>query len=94
MKLRHFASAGVLAFGLGAGALLGTGVAAAAPAAPGIDFPQKPGHGPGGWDGWGPKPGKGHGHGPWGKGGFGLNGIDACISATAPYGNVSGFVCI
>lgn len=90
MKLLYMASAGVLALGLGAATVIGTGVAGAAPGAPGIEFPQKPHHG-GGWDDRGPKPGKGHG--PWGKG-FGIDGIDACISATGPYGNVSGFVCI
>ncbi len=91
MKLLQMAAAGVLALGLGAGSVIGTSVANAAPGVPGIEFQQKPHHG-GGWDDWSPKPG--NGHGPWGKGGWGFDGIDACISATGPYGNVSGFVCI
>jgi hypothetical protein len=86
MKLIDAVATGVLAVGLTVGSVAGAHVASAAPATPGIDFPQKPHHG---WDDWRPGPG----HGKWGRGGW-FNGIDACISATGPYGNVSGFVCI
>ncbi len=87
MKLKDAVAIVVLTVGFCVGTLAGAGVANAAPNAPGIDFPQKPHHG--GWDDWGPGPG----HGKWGKGGW-FPGVDACISATGPYGNVTGFVCI
>lgn len=89
MKLKDAVVGVVLAVGFSVGSLAGAAVASAAPNAPGIDFPQKPHHDD--WDDWGHKPGRGHGN--WGGGGW-VNGIDACISATGPYGNVSGFVCI
>ena len=92
MRVKDVVAGTVLAVGLGVGSLAGAGVASAAPGTPGIDIAQKPHHGD--WDDWGPgKPG----HGNWkpGKWVRGWNpGIDACISATGPYGNVSGFVCI
>ncbi len=86
MKLKNVVAGSVLLAGLGAGALAGMGVASAAP---GSDIAQKPHHGHE-WDDWGP--GRGHGHGNWGNAGW--NGIDACVSATGPYGYVSGSVCI
>ncbi|BBZ35044.1 hypothetical protein [Mycolicibacterium confluentis] len=89
MKLKDTLAIAVLAVGLSAGGLMGASVAVAAPNAPGIDFPQKPHHG---GDDWGPGPGRGHGHGNWGPGW--VNGIDACVGATGPYGYVTGYVCI
>jgi Spy/CpxP family protein refolding chaperone len=80
MKVKDVVAGTVLAVGLGVGSLAGAGVASAAPGAPSIDIAQKPHHGD-----WG--------HGKRGHGGW-YPGIDACISATGPYGNVSGFVCI
>ena len=77
---------GFSAVGLGAG-----GVASAVPlppATPGIPLPQKPhGHGhDGDWndeDGWG-----------WNGPGWNGPGISACISATGPWGYVTGTACI
>ena len=89
MKLKDVVAGTVLVAGLGMGALAGMGAASAAPGAPGSDIAQKPHHGHD-WDDWGP--GRGHGPGKWG--GAGWNGIDACISATGPYGYVSGYACI
>jgi hypothetical protein len=90
MKLKDVIAGTVLAAGVGIGALVGAGMASAAPGTPGIDIAEKPHHDNGNdWD----HPGRGwDGPGKWGKAGW--NGIDACISATGPYGNVSGFVCI
>lgn len=69
--------------------LVGAGAASATPGLPTIDIAEKPhrghghDHGPGKW-----------GHGPvWAKGGWNP-GIDACVSATDPYGAVSGYVCL
>ena len=87
MKVKDVVAGTVLAVGVGVGSLVGAGVASAAPGAPSIDIAQKPHHGD--WDDWNDW---GHGNRKWGRG---WNpGIDACISATGPYGNVSGFVCI
>ncbi len=88
MKVKDVVTGTVLAVGLGVGSLVGAGVAIAAPGTPSIDIAQKPHHDD--WDDWGHD---GKGHGNWGRGGW-YSGIDACISATGPYGNVSGFVCI
>jgi hypothetical protein len=69
------------------------------PATPVTTWPQDPG--------WGHGPGHGHGHGggdwgdwgdrgggPWyGPGWYGP-GISACVSATGPWGYVTGSVCI
>ena len=93
-----FAVAGALAFSaLG----LGVGVASAAPISPGVSgtpLPQDDG-----W--WGH--GHGHGHGHWGGGddwggpwwgpggGWGYGGgVNACVSASGPWGFVSGSACI
>lgn len=90
MKLKNVFAIVVLAVGFGVGSVMGAGVASADPYAPGIGFPQKPHHGHwGDWDDWGHGPG----HGGWIRGGW-IPDVDACISATGPYGNVSGFVCI
>lgn len=90
MKLKDAVAVVVLAVGFSIGSLASGGVASAAPNAPGIDFPQKPHHDDwDDWDDWG----NGPGHGKWDRGGW-YNGIDACISAAGPYGNVAGFVCI
>ena len=84
--------AGVLGFGL-----LGLGVGGVASAVPspstsGTPLPQKPHgpHGPGGGDwngpGW-------NGPGWYGPGWY-APGISACISATGPWGYVTGTACI
>ena len=61
------------------------------PATPVTPWPQNPGHGHGrgggGWDG----PWDGPGYGP---GWYGGPGISACLSATGPFGYVTGSVCI
>ena len=88
MKVKDVVAGTVLAVGLGVGSLAGAGVASAAPGTPSI---EKPHHGDwDDWDDWGHGNG---GHGNWGGGGW-YPGIDACINATGPYGNISGFVCI
>ena len=70
---------------------MGLGVANAAPGTPRIDISQKPHHGDwDDWDNWGHGNG---GYGKWGGGGW-YPGIDACISATGPWGYVQGSVCI
>ncbi|MBV5242445.1 MULTISPECIES: hypothetical protein [Mycolicibacterium] len=62
----------------------------AVPGAPGIDIAQKPHH-----DDWEVLDGDGpwRGHGRWGGGGW-YPDVNACISATGPYGYVTGFVWI
>jgi hypothetical protein len=88
INLKKIVAAIVMAGTLGFSVFgLGAGVANAKPHVPGPPGPPGPGHGHGGdWydgDGYGPGPG----YGPnWG--------IDACMSATGPYGNVSGWLCI
>ncbi|ANI38470.1 hypothetical protein [Mycolicibacterium vaccae] len=86
MKLNHLVAGAVLAAGLGAAGLVGAGAAGAAPVGAGVGFAEKPHHD---WK----HPGKGPRHAKW-AGNDGLRGVDACITATSPYGNVSGFVCI
>jgi hypothetical protein len=88
MRVKHVVVGTVLAVGLGVGSLAGAGVASAAPGTPSI---EKPHHGD--WDDWNDWGNGNGGHGKWGGGGW-YPGIDACISATGPYGNISGFVCI
>ena len=63
---------------------LGTGVANAAPGAPNIDIVEKPHHDD--WDDWDDWRGW---DGPryWGP-------VQACISATGPFGYVTGTACI
>jgi hypothetical protein len=100
LKKTISAAAFVGALGFGALGLGSGGVASAAPifpAAPATPLPQDPGHGHGhghggdwGWDGgnWG---GPWYGPGYWnGPGGW----INACVSATGPWGYVTGSVCI
>ena len=80
----------VLAIFLGVGSVAGAGLAGAAPGVSSIDVAQMPHHDD--WEDlndWRP----GRGRGDWGRGGW-YPGIDACVSATGPNGNVSGFVCI
>ncbi len=96
MDLKKIAAEATIAGALGLTALgIGAGVASAGPlfpAAPETPWVQDKPHGDG--DG-----GHGHGGGNWGKGpglggpGF-WNPIDACITATGPYGYVAGYVCI
>ncbi len=79
---------------------VGTGVAHAVPISPGVSgtpWPQDDdwwgdghGHGHGHWGrgwgpGWGPGYGPGYGYGP---------GVGACVSASGPWGYVSGSACI
>lgn len=94
IDLKTIAVTATMACALGLTPLgMGLGVANAAPGTPRIDIAEKPHHGD--WDDWGPGNG-GHGnggHGKWRGGGW-YPGIDACISATGPYGNVSGYACI
>ncbi|WNG88806.1 hypothetical protein C6A87_006165 [Mycobacterium sp. ITM-2016-00317] len=85
MKLNHLVAGAVLAAGLGAAGLVGAGAAGAAPVGLGGGFAEKPHHD---WK----HPGKGPRHAKWA--GNDVRGVDACITATSPYGNVSGFVCI
>ena len=84
MNLKRIVAGAMIAATLGFSALgLGAGVANAKP------------HGPGGpWI-----PGPGHGHwvdGPWRGPGWGpdLWPINACVSATGPFGYVTGTACI
>jgi hypothetical protein len=95
IDLKTIAVAATIAGALGLSPLgMGPGVANAVPGTPRIDIAQKPHHGD--WDDWNGGHGNGRGnggHGKWGRGGW-YPGIDACIGATGPYGNVSGFVCI
>jgi hypothetical protein len=75
----------------------GVGMANAVPISPVppvTTWPQDPGHGHGhghGGDDWG-----GDGGGPWygGPGWYGAPGISACVSATGPWGYVTGSACI
>ena len=83
MKVKDVVAGTVLAVGLGVGSLAGAGVASAAPGAPSIDIAQKPHHGD--WDDWNDWGHGNRGHGGWGGGGW-YPGIDACISATGPWG--------
>ena len=76
----------------------GAGMANAVPISPVTSvttWPQNPGHGHGhGRDGWdGPWTGRGYGPG-YGQGWYGGPGISACLSATGPWGYVTGSVCI
>jgi hypothetical protein len=97
MDLKKIAAEATIAGALGLTALgIGAGVASASPlvpATPGAPWLQDKPH----WDGDGGH--GGHGDGNWGKGpghggpGF-WNPIDACITATGPYGYVAGYVCI
>ena len=91
MKVKDVVAGTALAVGLGVGSLAGAGVASAAPGAPSIDIAQKPHHGD--WDDWNDWGHGNRGHGGWGGGGW-YPGIDACISATGPWGYVQGSVCI
>ena len=86
MKLNHLVAGAVLAAGLGAAGLAGAGAAGAAPVSVGGGFAEKPHHD---WK----HPGKGPRHAKCARN-DGLRGVDACNTATSPYGNVSGIVCI
>ena len=88
--------AAVVIFGACSFTALGWGAGMAnagpiSPATPVTTWPQNPGHGHGhgggGWDG----PWYGPGYGP---GWYGGPGISACLSATGPFGYVTGSVCI
>ncbi|AFM15908.1 hypothetical protein Mycch_1100 [Mycolicibacterium chubuense NBB4] len=90
MIVKNLSAATILAFGLAIAGVVGAGSAIAAPPTVGVDIAQKPHHDDGhDWNG----PGPGRGHGYWGVGGW-YPGIDACVSATGPYGYLSGYVCI
>ena len=103
LNVTTIASAAAVAGALGFAALgLGPGVAHADPALPGIPWQQDD---DGGWGG-----GHGHGHGHWGGGGGDWGGgpgwggggpgwgwgpgVGACVSATGPWGYVTGSACI
>jgi hypothetical protein len=81
----------VAAFGLGSGLANATPMA---PLTPGSPVWQDDG-----W-GWGPGHGHGHGHGgygwgaPWYGPGYYGGGITACVSASGPWGYVTGSICI
>ena len=99
VNLKIIMAAAVIA-GAGSFSTLGWGVGMASaapisPVAPVTTWAQGPGHGHG----------HGHGHGggdwvgdwgrPWyGPGWYGGPGISACVSATGPWGYVTGSVCI
>ena len=98
MKVKNVAAGAVLAVGLGVGSLAGAVVTNAAPGAPNVDIVEKPHHDDWGWDddeGWG---NNGWGNNGWGRGGWGYggwgHGVQACVSATGPWGYVQGSVCI
>ena len=91
------AAAVVAALGFSAVGLVAEGTASGAPipASPVAPLPQDDGHG----HGHGPWHGDGDGHwgGPWngGPGYWGGPGfVSACVSATGPWGYVSGSICI
>jgi hypothetical protein len=95
--LKTIAVAATIAGAIGLTALeMGPGVSNAAPSSPvtsGTPWARGPGPDPGpghgDWHG-----GPGWGKGPWHGGPGFLGPIDACIAATGPYGNVTGYVCI
>ena len=101
MNLKKIMAAAAIAAVLGftAPALGAGGVANAVPTSPGASgtpWPQDDdgdgwwGHGHGHWHG-----GWGHGWGPgWGGPGWYGGGINACVSATGPWGYVTGSACI
>ena len=102
MNLKKIAAATTIAGALGLTALgIGKGVANAAPPSPHASTPwqQDDGHGHGHGHGDGGDWGEG---GDWGDGGPSWNGpgpywgpgISGCVSASGPYGNVSGWLCI
>jgi len=76
------AALGLSAFGLGAG------VANAKPHGPGIPWIPGPGPGHGDWEDGGDGAWYGPGYGPY------LGPIQACVSATGPWGYVTGTACI
>jgi hypothetical protein len=97
VNLKKIMAAAVIAGAFGFTALgVCPGVVNAVPASPvtsGAPLPQDNG----GWW-WGPGHGHGHGHGRWGPGwggpGWYGGGVSACISATGPWGYVTGSACI
>lgn len=94
IDLKTIAAEATIAGALGLTALgMGAGVANAAPPSPvtsGTPWAQdKPHHGD--WDDWDDR--GDWGGGPW-YGGPGYGGIQACISATGPFGYVTGSACI
>ena len=97
IDLKTIAAGATIAGALGLTALgMGLGVANAAPPSPvtsGTPWPQDKPHGDGhGHDGdW---HGGDWGGGPWHGGPGWYPGIDACVSATGPFGYVTGSVCI
>ena len=97
IDLKTIAAGATIAGALGLTALgMGPGVANAAPPSPvtsGTPWPQDKPHGDGhGHDGdW---HGGDWGGGPWHGGPGWYPGIDACVSATGPFGYVTGGVCI
>jgi hypothetical protein len=100
VNLKILASAAIAGAFVSTALGIGAGTANAAPispAAPETMWPQDPG--------WGHGHGHGHDGGDWGHGGGGWYGpgygpgwygpgINACVSATGPWGYVSGSVCI
>ena len=85
IDLKRIAAGTMIIGALGGAAIgLGTGVANAAPGAPNIDVVEKPHHDD--WDDWDDWRGW---DGPryWGP-------VQACISATGPFGYVTGTACI
>jgi hypothetical protein len=102
IDLKTIAAAATIAGALGFTALgMGPGVASAAPPSPvtsGTLWAQDHGHGHGGHGDW--EDGDWGGGGNWGPGpwyggpGYGYGGIQACVSATGPFGYVQGSVCI
>ena len=98
VNLKKIMAAAAVAFAFTAVGFGAEAVASAvpnSPVTPGISLPQDDG----GWW-WGP--GHGHGHGHWGLGwgpgwggpGWYGGGINACVSATGPWGYVTGSACI
>ena len=88
IDLKKIAAGTVIAGALGLAAVgMGTGVANAAPGAPMIDITEKPHHDD--WDDWHDGDGWRGWDGPrwWGP-------VQACVSATGPFGYVTGTACI
>jgi len=92
MSLKKIVAAAAVSGALGFSALgLGAGVANAQPHWPN---PPGPGHGHGhgeDWGDWGD--GQGEDWGYWGDGPWYGPGISACVSATGPWGYVTGSAC-
>ena len=94
VNLKKIMAAAAVAFAFTAVGFGAEAVASAvpnSPVTPGISLPQKHGWGPCDGHGWGCGGWGGHGWGPgWGWG----PGIQACVSATGPWGYVTGSACI